>query len=125
MAKRPAKRAANKALPKTATKTAAPSGQFAVSPINGSRIPLGAHPGNTGGKPGRSGRKPDEFKAKMIQLADDWADAADAVVTDPSHPHWMSAGKYTTDRSRGAVPKPVELTGKDGEPLTIRVVREG
>lgn len=36
---------------KTAAKTA-------VSPLNGAEIPLGAHPGNTGGKPGRSGRPP-------------------------------------------------------------------
>jgi hypothetical protein len=34
---------------KTAVKTA-------VSPLSGGRIPLGAHPGNTGGKKGRSGR---------------------------------------------------------------------
>ncbi len=32
---------------------------YAVSPVNGARIPLGAHPHNTGGKPGRSGRRQD------------------------------------------------------------------
>ena len=46
---------------KTAVKTA-------VSPLNGARIPLGAHPGNTGGKPGRSGRPPKAFKDFLAEL---------------------------------------------------------
>lgn len=40
---------------KTAKKTAPPS------PRSGVSLPLGNHPGNTGGKPGRSGRKPSDF----------------------------------------------------------------
>lgn len=39
----------------TATQTARPS------PKNGNRLPLGAHPGNTGGKKGRSGPKSLDF----------------------------------------------------------------
>lgn len=39
---------------KTAKKTA-------KSPRNGQEIPLGNHPGNTGGKKGRSGRRPYAF----------------------------------------------------------------
>lgn len=35
--------------------------RYAVSPVNGARIPLGAHPANTGGKRGRSGRRRDEM----------------------------------------------------------------
>src|SRR5689334_5686837 len=34
-------------------------------PQGGAQLPLGAHPGNTGGKKGRSGRKPDAFVAAM------------------------------------------------------------
>lgn len=46
---------ARKVEKKTAKKTA-------KSPRNGQEIPLGNHPGNTGGKKGRSGRKPMAFK---------------------------------------------------------------
>lgn len=42
-------------------KTGAGTG-YAVSPINGARMPTGAHPGNTGGKKGRSGRRPDRVR---------------------------------------------------------------
>lgn len=34
-----------------------PEPRYAVSPLNGARVPLGAHPKNTGGKKGRSGRR--------------------------------------------------------------------
>jgi hypothetical protein len=34
----------------------------AKSPKGGAELPLGAHPGNTGGKKGRSGRKPAAWK---------------------------------------------------------------
>lgn len=47
--------------PKTAAKTA-------KSPLNGAVIPLGAHPGNTGGKPGRSGRPRKAFKDFLADL---------------------------------------------------------
>lgn len=46
---------------KTARKTAR-------SPRSGAEIPLGAHPGNTGGKPGRSGRPPKAFKDFLAEL---------------------------------------------------------
>jgi len=41
--------------------------KFAVSPINGAKIPLGVHPGHTGGKKGRSGRKKDELRLALRQ----------------------------------------------------------
>lgn len=50
---------------KTAIKTAKPSGR------NGNVLPLGAHPGNTGGKKGRSGKKPDDFIQWCKDLAAD------------------------------------------------------
>lgn len=40
------------------------------SPRNGYRLPLGAHPKNTGGKKGRSGRKPDAFKRALEEVRD-------------------------------------------------------
>ena len=45
--------------------------RFAVSPINGATIPIGAHSGNTGGKPGRSGRKPKVFTEICNELLSD------------------------------------------------------
>jgi hypothetical protein len=52
---------------KTASKTA-----FAPAPPQGgARLPLGAHPGNTGGKPGRSGRPPDEFREALALIRDE------------------------------------------------------
>lgn len=95
--------------PKTATKTA-------TSPLSGGVIPLGAHPGNTGGKKGRSGRPPSKVRdacrlafsqrLKVLkQIADnpdeDAADRIRAVDT---------LGKY------GGIQK-IEHTGADDEPL--------
>src|ERR1043165_793407 len=42
----------------------------AKSGRNGQEIPLGAHPGNTGGKPGRSGRIPEKVKVLADELSD-------------------------------------------------------
>lgn len=50
---------------KTATKFAKPS------PRSGVALPLGNHPGNTGGKKGRSGRKPEHFYERARELAND------------------------------------------------------
>jgi hypothetical protein len=44
----------------------------ATSPKGGARLPLGAHPGNTGGKKGRSGRKPSEVVALARSLTDQY-----------------------------------------------------
>ena len=50
---------------KTAIKTGTPS------PRSGYALPVGAHPGNTGGKKGRSGRPPQAFKDFLAMLRDD------------------------------------------------------
>lgn len=39
----------------------------AVSPLSGAHIPLGAHPGNTGGKKGRSGRRPSAVRQACLK----------------------------------------------------------
>jgi hypothetical protein len=71
--KRPTKAAAKKPAAKRArkpaAKTAARSPGVAVSPLNGATIPLGAHPGNTGGKPGRSGRIKEKVKRQLLRAA--------------------------------------------------------
>ncbi len=50
---------------KTPIKTAKPSGR------NGNVLPLGNHPGNTGGKPGRSGRPKKVWKDFIAELRED------------------------------------------------------
>ena len=47
-----------------------PEQKYAVSPINGAKIPLGAHPGNTGGKKGSSGRLRRVVREKLTQIMD-------------------------------------------------------
>lgn len=78
-------------------KTAKPSGR------NGNVLPVGAHPGNTGGKSGRSGRKPDEFKAICRALATRTETIAvvAAILTDGSHPRFMAALKWASENGYG------------------------
>ena len=52
-------------MAKTATKYATPS------PRSGVSLPLGNHPGNTGGKKGRSGRKSKAFLQRCIEATED------------------------------------------------------
>jgi len=94
--------------PKTATKTARPS------PINGQRLPVGAHPGNTGGKKGRSGRKPDEFKAMMRALVshDGAAKALQEIVNDPTHPQFVQAFRMAAEFGYGKAQQHIEHSGE-------------
>ena len=89
---------------KTAPKTAR-------SPVTGAEIPLGAHPGNTGGKKGRSGAKPfwwrdfcrstlaDPRVQKRIQMA---ARNANTVG-------WASLIRTLAEYAEG-VPEPMTMT---------------
>lgn len=105
---------------KTAPKTAR-------SPITGAEIPLGNHPGNTGGKKGRSGRKPDAWRLELQAMvsSDAVLDKLETVLKDPNHPAYVGALKYASDHGFGRAKESVEVTGKNGAPLTIRFVREG
>jgi hypothetical protein len=99
---------------KTAAKTA-------TSPISGGVIPLGAHPGNTGGKKGRSGRLPSKVREAcrlafhqrlkvLKQIADnEHEDAADRIRAVDT------LGKY------GGIQK-IEHTGADDGPIQINVM---
>ncbi len=76
---------------KTASKTAlAPP-----SRNGGARLPLGNHPGNTGGKPGRSGRPPKAFKKFCRELAKsgDFQKALQSAATDAEHQNYIGAAK--------------------------------
>jgi hypothetical protein len=96
------------ATAKTAVKTA-------KSPRSGAEIPLGAHPGNTGGKKGRSGRKPDEFKALCRQLAsrDKQFAVAKTILDNPAeYPSlWLGALKWATEHGYGRPTATIEHQG--------------
>lgn len=81
---------------KTATKTA-------KSPRSGAEIPLGAHPGNTGGKKGRSGRKRDAFKEMCRELASSSAveGAVRVILKNPKHPAFIGALRWASEYGYG------------------------
>ncbi len=93
------------AAKKTATKTATPS------PRSGKALPVGAHPGNTGGKKGRSGRRPDEFKEFMRRLVSrkDVCASLAKVLKNPAHPHFAQAFKMAAEFAYGKATQPVDM----------------
>ena len=103
---------------KTAKKTATPS------PRSGVALPLGNHPGNTGGKPGRSGRPPDEFKALCRELVTrkETLAAVRKILRDPDHPAFVGALRWATEHGYGRPLQRVEADSKVN--LTVRLVRE-
>lgn len=104
---------------KTAIKTV-------TSPINGAQLPVGNHPGNTGGKKGRSGRKPDEWRRELQALvsSDAVLDALETVLQDSKHPAYVGALKYAADHGFGKARETVELTGASGGPVLVKFVHE-
>lgn len=101
---------------KTAAKTA-------VSPKNGSVIPLGAHPKNTGGKKGRSGRRPSTFSGfiRSLQGKKNVQDAIKSAASDAESKGFGAVLKLMAeyDPERPAPPKQ-ELRGE----VIVRVVRD-
>jgi hypothetical protein len=89
---------------KTAVKTA-------VSPLSGGRIPLGAHPGNTGGKKGRSGRRPDWLKTFCDNLLASPKCKAQvkAILADKDHPAFATMWKAAGDRAHGKPDQKVDV----------------
>lgn len=78
---------------KTATKTGTPS------PINGVALPVGAHPGNTGGKKGRSGRPPMAFKKFLAELRQNPKVQGELrrTLTDRTSKHYAAALRVLVD----------------------------
>jgi hypothetical protein len=106
------------------TKTASKTALALPSPNGGARLPLGAHPGNTGGKPGRSGRPPNAFKELCAQLASREATlrAVGKILMDPDHPAFIGALKWVSENGYG---RPLQRLEVDRDVnLTIRLVRE-
>jgi hypothetical protein len=105
-------------MPKTAAKTAR-------SPLNGAEIPLGAHPGNTGGKKGRSGRRSQKlslFLAELREKPDFHAAIEDAALNPESKNFGMAlklVAEYDNDKpaEKRQIVGPVEVH--------VKMVREG
>lgn len=105
------------AVDKTATKTAKPS------PRSGVALPVGAHPGNTGGKKGRSGRNPDVFKQFLARLKGDkkFHAALKSAATDPESRGFSSALKVITDYDESKPAARSDVTS-GGKPISGVVV---
>jgi len=94
---------------KTATKTAKPS------PRNGNVLPLGNHPGNTGGKKGRSGRKPLEITiaAQHAVTDHDLIGMAVRIAMKASRDSdRLAAIRFLVERGWGQSAQVVEHTGE-------------
>lgn len=69
-----------------------------VSPLNGARLPVGAHPGNTGGKPGRSGRPPSAIRKALRESFDNRVHLLEEIADDGSNKDKLQAlelmGRY-------------------------------
>ena len=87
----------------------------AKSPRSGAEIPLGAHPGNTGGKKGRSGRRPDWLKQFCDDLLADEAAKAQvtAILRDKDHAAFPTMWKALADRAHGKPKESLGLTVRD------------
>lgn len=115
---------------KTAQKTA-------TSPISGAEIPLGNHPGNTGGKKGRSGRRPLEItllaqrifsKKKLLEVVAMIATAdigeivghdkaGEPIYSETKNADRLAAIRFIASYAYGQPSQRVEHTGEDGGPI--------
>lgn len=104
---------------KTPIKTARPSGR------NGNVLPLGNHPGNTGGKKGRSGRRPQAFKDFLARLRQDPTlhEALERAARDETSRGFASALKVMTDYDDDKPAEKKQLSGK--VEVVVRIAREG
>lgn len=101
---------------KTAVKTAPPS------PLTGHRLPVGAHPGNTGGKKGRSGRRPDwlrEFCDSLLASPKCKAQVK-AVLSDKDHPAFATMWKAVGERAHGKPEQPIKLSVNPVEDFLLK-----
>jgi hypothetical protein len=100
---------------KTAKKTAK------ASPVNGVRLPVGAHPGNTGGKKGRSGRPPMEFRKFLADLRRDPAVQRQIELTlrDRNAKHYAAALRVLVEYDE-QLPANVQLSPEE---RALRVAR--
>lgn len=105
-------------MKKTAAKTAKPS------PKSGFALPVGNHPGNTGGKKGRSGRKTEAFKAFCQNLLSDKdvQQAAREIAKDKNHPAWQGAVNWLAKYGHHELVSNVDVTS-NGEPISALIAK--
>jgi hypothetical protein len=112
---------------KTAKKTAADTQtKFAPpSPRSGVRLPLGNHPGNTGGKPGRSGRKSQKLGLFLKELREspDAQAALEAAALDHNNRNFGNAWKLAAMYDEEKPAEKRELSGKITVELAERLKR--
>ena len=104
----------------TTNRSTKPQQKTAVSPLSGGRIPLGAHPGNTGGKKGRSGRKPVAFVEECERLTDAIALPKIAQylrTAKPDDPAWRWCVEYVSKYTKSEAPKKVAHSGDAENPV--------
>ncbi len=68
---------------KTANKTASSEQRSRPSPRSGQTLPLGNHPGNTGGKRGRSGRPPSPIRIRCQGSFAERVPVLEEIIDDP------------------------------------------
>lgn len=110
--------------PKTAGKTATP--RTARSPRNGAEIPLGNHPGNTGGKPGRSGRRPTAIAVAAREICERYElldVAARIATTAEKESDRLAAIRFLHEYGYGRPTQLVEHTGPEGGPIPLDLSR--
>lgn len=80
------------------------------SPLTGHRLPVGAHPGNTGGRKGRSGRRSDAFHDMCARLSTGKAVKRELgrILENGDHPHFMRALDFVAERGHGKVTQPLD-----------------
>lgn len=107
-------------------KTALKTGDLAPpSPSGGARLPLGAHPGNTGGKKGRSGRKPEAFGKLLARLRNspELAHSLEAAIKDHESRAFASALKVLTDYDDEKPAEKRQIVGP--VEVVVKFAREG
>jgi len=105
---------------KTTKKTTTENLPELVQPKHGrGALRAGGTPGNKGG-----GRPPDEFKAAMRKLAssNQVLRHVRSVLNDPSHPQFMAAWKWATERGYGKTPDSLEVSGPGGAPIPNEII---
>ena len=98
-------------------KTADKSAKLAPpSPRNGNQLPVGAHPGNTGGKKGRSGRPANKFRehCRFIFEKNELLVKATTIAcsTDERAHDRLDAMKWIAEQGYGKAPAELKIDGE-------------
>jgi len=112
---------------KTARKTARrKNGKKAPpSPKSGVSLPLGNHPGNTGGKKGRSGRRPLAITAKALEMVNkhDLIEAAkDIALKADKETDRLAAIRFLVEYAAGKPRQAIDVTNLSEQERLERLV---